>query len=98
MPQHGANGHTAVSAADSAVHTPASAESTPSPPAHRLQNEWLRRLRGKAIAIRLGSSEVISGVLEGDDTYTLALRVPGSQETALVYKHSIEYLVANTKR
>ena len=98
MPQHGANGHTAVSAVDPAAPTPAASDHAPSPPAHRLQNEWLRRLRGKAIAIRLGSGEVISGVLEGDDTYTLALRVPGSQETALVYKHSIEYLVANTKR
>ena len=98
MAQDRANGHTAVSAADPAVPTPPSSDRAPSPLAHRLQNEWLRRLRGKAIAIRLGSGEVISGVLEGDDTYTLALRVPGSQHTALVYKHSIEYLVANTTR
>ena len=98
MAQDRANGHSAVSAADPAVPTAAAPDRAPSPPAHRLQNEWLRRLRGRAIAIRLGSGEVISGVLAGDDTYTLALRVPGSQETALVYKHSIEYLVANTKR
>ena len=97
MPQHRANGHTEVDAADPSVPMATSSGTAPSPPAHRLQNEWLRRRRGKAIAIRLGSGEVISGVLEGDDTYTLALRVPGSQETALVYKHSIEYLVANTK-
>ena len=98
MTQHQANGHTPAGMEDAAAPVPAPPDSAPSPPAHRLQNEWLRRMRGKAITIRLGSGEVISGVLEGDDTYTLALRVPGSQHTALVYKHSIEYLVANTKR
>ena len=55
-------------------------------------------MRGTAVAIRLTSGEVITGTLAGDDTYTLALKVPGSDETALVYKHSIEYLVANRKR
>ncbi len=64
----------------------------------RVQNDWLRRMHGKAIAIRLQSGEVISGVLEADDTYTLALHVPGFAETALIYKHSIEYLVPATKR
>lgn len=85
-------------------HTPAADRTTLSPgrgsapPPHRLQNEWLRRMQGKAVAIRLSSGEVITGTLIGDDTYTLALTVPGSDETALVYKHSIEYLVANRKR
>ena len=97
MPQHRANGHTAAGAADGPVPTPAASDSAMSPPAHRLQNEWLRRMRGTAIAIRLGSGEVISGVLDGDDTYTLALRVPGHRHTALVYKHSIEYLVPAAK-
>lgn len=98
MPQHRANGHTAVGAPDASVPMTTPSGNATSPPAHRLQNEWLRRMRGKAIAIRLGSGEVISGVLDGDDTYTLTLRVPDSQHTALVYKHSIEYLVANTTR
>ena len=58
-----------------------------------VQNGWLKRQRGQAVSIRLQSGEVITGVLEADDSYTLALRIPGATETALVYKHSIEYLV-----
>ena len=89
------NGHTPTPTADRTT-SPSSRGSAP--PAHRLQNEWLRRMQGKAVTIRLRSGEVITGTLTGDDTYTLALTVPGSDETALVYKHSIEYLVANRKR
>jgi sRNA-binding regulator protein Hfq len=63
-----------------------------------VQNRWLKGMRGKAIRIQLGSGQVIAGVLEGDDSYTLALRIPGHPETALVYKHSIEYLVPTTSR
>ena len=63
-----------------------------------VQNGWLKRMRGRGIRIQLQSGEVITGVLEADDSYTLALRIPGAEETALVYKHSIAYLVPATKR
>ena len=82
------NGHTPT--ADRTTSPPGRGTA---PPAHRLQNEWLRRMQGKVVAIRLSSGEVINGTLTGDDTYTLALTVPASDETALVYKHSIEYLI-----
>ncbi len=58
-----------------------------------VQNRWLKRLRGQRVSIRLQSGDAIVGVLAGDDSYTLELQVPGHAETALVYKHSIEYLV-----
>ena len=63
-----------------------------------VQNRWLQQMRGRAVSIRLQSGDVITGVLEGDDSYTLALRIPGAAETALVYKHSIEYLVPAGRR
>jgi len=59
-----------------------------------VQNGWLKRRRGQPVSIRLGSGEVIAGVLIGDDSYTVELRIPGHAETALVYKHGIAYLVA----
>ena len=63
-----------------------------------VQHRWLRGMRGKAVSIRLQSGEVITGLLEADDTYTLALRIRGYDETALVYKHSIEFLVPAATR
>ena len=63
------------------------------PPFVTVQNRWLKRLRGQRVSIRLQSGETIVGVLAGDDSYTLELQIPGHAETALVYKHSIEYLV-----
>jgi RNA chaperone Hfq len=63
------------------------------PPVARVQNGWLKRMRGQPITLRLQSGEQLSGVLEGDDSYTLALRVPGHAETALVFKHAIAVLV-----
>ena len=63
------------------------------PPFVTVQNRWLKRLRGQRVSIRLQSGEAIVGVLAGDDRYTLELQIPGHAETALVYKHSIEYLV-----
>ena len=63
-----------------------------------VQNRWLQQMRGRAVSIRLQSGDVITGVLEGDDNYTLALRIPGAAEMALVYKHSIEYLVPAGRR
>jgi sRNA-binding regulator protein Hfq len=79
------------------VDPPTDLPAGPTSPAHRIQNAWLRDRRGQAIAVRLGSGEVITGVLEGDDAFTLALRIPGFPATALVYKHSIEYLVPNPR-
>ena len=58
-----------------------------------VQNGWLKRRRGHPVSIRLGSGEVIAGVLVADDSYTVELRIPGRVETALVFKHGIEYLV-----
>ena len=81
---HGANGTAPVAVAK--------------PPFVAVQNGWLKRQRGQAVSIRLQSGEVITGVLEGDDSYTLALRIPGAEETALVYKHSIEVLVPAGRR
>jgi len=63
------------------------------PPFVAVQNGWLRRRRGCGVRVRLSSGEVIGGVLVGDDSYTLELRIPGHDETALVFKHSVEYLV-----
>ena len=83
-PQPSANGHAANGAARVVVAKP---------PFVAVQNGWLKRQQGQAVSIRLQSGEVITGVLEADDSYTLALRIPGDAETALVYKHSIEYLV-----
>ncbi len=62
-------------------------------PVLRVQNGWLKRMRGQPITLRLQSGEQLSGVLDADDSYTLALRVPGSAETALVFKHAIAVLV-----
>ena len=83
-PQPSANGHSANGTAPVAMAKP---------PFVAVQNGWLKRQRGQAVSIRLQSGEVMTGVLEADDSYTLALRIPGAAETALVYKHSIEYLV-----
>jgi sRNA-binding regulator protein Hfq len=58
-----------------------------------VQNGWLKRMRGRPITLRLQSGEQLSGVLDGDDSYTLALRIPGHAETALVFKHAIAVLV-----
>ena len=88
-PQPHTNGHAANGTATVAVAKP---------PFVSVQNGWLKRMRGQGISIRLRSGEVLSGVLEADDSYTLALRIPGHAETALVYKHSIEVLVPATKR
>ncbi len=88
-PQPHTNGHTANGATTIAVAKP---------PFVAVQNGWLKRMRGRGIRLQLQSGEVMTGVLEADDSYTLALRIPGAEETALVYKHSIEYLVANTTR
>ena len=79
-----ANGHAATGAAAAAPATP---------PFVTVQNRWLKRLRGQRVSIRLQSGEAIVGVLAGDDSYTLELQIPGHTETALVYKHSIEYLI-----
>jgi sRNA-binding regulator protein Hfq len=62
-------------------------------PVLRVQNGWLKRMRGQPITLRLQSGEQLSGVLDGDDSYTLALRIPGHAETALVFKHAIAVLV-----
>ena len=83
-PQPSANGYGADGTAPVAVAKP---------PFVAVQHGWLKRQRRQAVSIRLQSGEVMTGVLEADDSYTLALRIPGSAETALVYKHSIEYLV-----
>ena len=83
-PQPPANGHAANGAAP---------VTTARPPFVTVQNRWLKRLRGQRVSIRLQSGEAIVGVLAGDDSYTLELQIPGHTETALVYKHSIEYLV-----
>jgi sRNA-binding regulator protein Hfq len=48
---------------------------------------------GQPITLRLQSGEQLSGVLDGDDSYTLALRIPGHADTALVFKHAIAVLV-----
>jgi RNA chaperone Hfq len=63
------------------------------PPVLRVQNGWLKRMRGQPITLRLQSGEQLRGVLDGDDSYTLALRIPGHTETALVFKHAIAVLV-----
>ncbi len=83
-PQHPANGSTAEGSVAVAPATP---------PFVTVQNRWLKRLRGQRVSIRLQSGEAIVGVLAGDDSYTLELQIPGHAETALVYKHSIEYLI-----
>ena len=62
-------------------------------PVLRVQNGWLKRMRGQPITLRLQSGEQLSGILDGDDSYTLALRIPGHAETALVFKHAIAVLV-----
>ena len=87
-PKPHANGHAANGTATVAVAKP---------PFVSVQNGWLKRMRGQGISVRLQSGELITGVLEADDSYTLALRIPGAEETALVYKHSIAYLVPATK-
>ena len=88
-PQPHTNGHAATGVATVAA---------PKPPFMSVQNGWLKRLRGQRVSIRLQSGETIAGVLVGDDSYTLELRIPGHAETALVYKHSIEYLVPAGQR
>ena len=83
-PQPHTNGHPVNGSATVAVAKP---------PFVAVQNGWLKRLRGQRVSLRLQSGETIAGVLVGDDSYTLELRIPGHAETALVYKHSIAYLV-----
>ena len=83
-PQPSANGHSANGTAPVAVTKP---------PFVAVQNGWLKLQLRQAVSIRLQSGEVMTGVLEADYSYTLALRIPDAAETALVYKHSIEYLV-----
>jgi RNA chaperone Hfq len=85
QPQHGP--------AVTIIPAPADAPGGSSTPVLRLQNGWLKRMRGQPITLRLQSGEQLSGVLDGDDSYTLALRVPGHAETALVFKHAIAVLV-----
>ena len=76
------------------IPTPAGAPGgSGSAPVLRVQNGWLKRMRGQPITLRLQSGEQLSGVLDGDDSYTLALRIPGHAETALVFKHAIAVLV-----
>ncbi len=87
-PQSATNGHSRDAGAVGAA----------TPPFVRVQNGWLKRMRGRAVSIRLGSGEVIAGELVGDDSYTLELRIPGHAETALVYKHGIEYIVPAGER
>ena len=82
--EQSANGHAANGVATVAVAKP---------PFVAVQNGWLKRLRGQRVSLRLQSGETIAGVLVGDDSYTLELRIPGHAETALVFRHSIEYLV-----
>ncbi len=86
MEQH-SNGH-----AVTIIPSPTGA-SGGSGPVLRVQNGWLKRMRGQPITLRLQSGEQLSGVLDGDDSYTLALRIPGHAETALVFKHAIAVLV-----
>ena len=88
-PKPHTNGHAANGSATVAVAKP---------PFVAVQSRWLQQMRGRAVSIRLQSGDVITGVLEGDDNYTLALRIPGAAEMALVYKHSIEYLVPAGRR
>ena len=76
----------------------AGAVGAPPPPFVRVQNGWLKRMRGRAVSLRLGSGEVIAGELVGDDSYTLELRIPGHAETALIYKHGVEYIVPAGER
>ena len=83
-PQPATNGHISHAGPVGAATTP---------PFVRVQNGWLKRMRGRAVSLRLGSGEVIAGELVGDDSYTLELRIPGHAATALVYKHSVEYVV-----
>jgi len=54
-----------------------------------LQTEWFQRNRGKAITVRLIDGSRLSEVLEAWDTYTVALGLPGREETILVNKHGI---------
>jgi RNA chaperone Hfq len=72
---------------------PATASGGSSPPVLRVQHGWLKRMRGQPVTLRLQSGEQLSGVLDGDDSYTLALRIPGHADTALVFKHAIAVLV-----
>ena len=76
------------------IPTPAApAGSGGSAPVLRVQNGWLKRMRGQPVTLRLQGGEQLSGVLDGDDSYTRALRIPGHAETALVFKHAIAVLV-----
>ena len=75
------------------IPTPAATTGLGSAPVLRVQNGWLKRMRGQPITLRLQSGEQLSGVLDGDDSYTLALRIPGHAETALIFKHAIAVLV-----
>ena len=88
-PQPASNGHGAPTPALVAAAAPAFV---------RVQNGWLKRMRGRAVSLRLGSGEVIAGELVGDDNYTLELRIPGHAATALVYKHGVEYVVPAGER
>ena len=75
------------------IPSPTDAAGRTNAPVLRVQNGWLKRMRGQPITLRLQSGEQLSGVLDGDDSYTLALRIPGHAETALVFKHAIAVLV-----
>ena len=72
---------------------------SPDTPAERVRDllETLSTALNLEAAVTLEENEEgIRGVLEGDDSYTLRLRIPGHDATALVYKHSIAYLVPDT--
>ena len=91
------NGHatTAVPATHGVATEPA-APAAPAAPFVGVQNRWLKEQRGRTVCVQLAGGQTIRGVLEGDDSYTLRLRIPGHDATALVYKHSIAYLVPDT--
>ena len=91
------NGHAKLAdPTTTGVATMPAAPAAPAAPFLTVQNRWLKEQRGQAVCVQLGSGQTIRGVLEADDSYTLRLRIPGHDATALVYKHSIAYLVPDT--
>ncbi len=54
-----------------------------------LQTEWFERNKGESITVRLMDGTWLSGVLEGWDTDTVALRMAGREETVLVCTHGV---------
>ena len=93
------NGHTKlVDPAATGVVTMPAAPAAPAAPFVGVQNRWLKEQRGQAVCVQLSGGQTIRGVLEADDSYTLRLRIPGHDATALVYKHGIAYLVPDTGR